>query len=151
MQMKGHGEKFGTKQHAAIVALLESQTLEEAAGKVGISPGTVSRWMKRDDFQAAYRKARREVFEIGLSRLQALSVDAVQALKRNLTCGRPMAEIRAASAILEHARHGAEILDVADRLAALESNKPKMDFSQLTNEEWQTFKALRAKLKAASG
>lgn len=151
MQMKGHGEKFGTKQHAAIVALLESQTLEEAAGKVGISPSTVARWMKRDDFQAAYRKARQEVFEIGLSRLQTLSVDAVQALKRNLTCGRPTAEIRAAGVILEHARHGVEILDVADRLAALEARKPKLDFSQLTNSEWETFKALRAKLKAASG
>lgn len=148
--MKGHGEKFGTKYHAAIVALLESQTVEEAAGKVGVSPSTVARWMKREDFQAAYRKARREVFEIGLSRLQALSVDAVQALKRNLTCGRPMAEIRAAVAVLQFGTQGAELLDVADRLAALEASATnRLDLSKLSDAEWETYKRLRQKMRAA--
>lgn len=108
------------KLHLAVLALLECGQIDQAAKKIGVSVSTFQRLMKTEPFQTAYADARQQVFEIGLSRLQALSVEAVQALKRNLTCGRPMAEIRAAGVILEHARHGAELMDILDRLTALE-------------------------------
>jgi len=111
----------GKKLHQAVLALLECGQIEEAAKKSGVSVSTFQRLMKTDAFGALYADARRQVYEIGLSRLQALTGDAIRALKRNLTCGRPLAEIRAAIGILEHARHGAELLDLAERIAKLEA------------------------------
>lgn len=116
----GHGAKLHSKREAAIVALLQTGSIEEAAEQTGVSVSTLSRWMKREEFQTRYRAARQRTFEAGLSRLQALISHAITTLKRNLDCGRPMAEIRAASAILTHATAGAELLDVLDRLTDLE-------------------------------
>jgi hypothetical protein len=46
---------------------------------------------------------------------------AVETLGRNLACGRPTAENRAAVAILEQATRGVELLDLAARVEALEA------------------------------
>lgn len=119
--MTGSTEKVHPKRDLAILTLLETGSLEATAKKIGVGYSTLTRWMQSDAFRTAYADARQQVFQVGLSRLQALSVEAVHALKRNLKCGRPMAEIRAASAILQFGTHGAELLDIADRLATLES------------------------------
>jgi hypothetical protein len=50
------------KEDRIIVALLEHPTLEKAAAAIGISDVTVWRWMKRPEFQEAYRNARRKSF-----------------------------------------------------------------------------------------
>ena len=118
--MTGHGSKFQPKREAAILALLETGSLEEAAKKIGVGTSTLGRWLRRDDFQALYRTARQRAFEAGLSRLHALTGQAVETLHRNLTCGRPSVEIRAAAAILEHAQGAAVLLDLQERLAQLE-------------------------------
>ena len=52
--MKGHGQKFTRKMHHAVIALLQSPTVEGAAGLCGVSESTLSRWIKRSDFQDAY-------------------------------------------------------------------------------------------------
>lgn len=114
------GKKFSHRYDKAILALLSEPTLELAAKKAGIGAATLQRWLRHPDFEHAYRLARRRMFEAGLSRLQALIGEAVTTLQKNLTCGRPTAEIRAASAILMHATAGAELLDILDRLTDLE-------------------------------
>ncbi len=45
---------------------------------------------------------------------------AVEALTRNLTCGVPPSEIAAAKAIIDQAVKGVELVDLAERVAALE-------------------------------
>lgn len=118
---KGHGSQFHTKREAAVLALLELGHVEEAAKKIGVSVSTLARWMKTEAFQSVYAEARRQVFEIGLSRLQALSGEAIETLRCNLTATRPMIQVRAATAILLHATRAAELLDITDRLAKLEA------------------------------
>ena len=100
--MRGHGQKLTRKQESVISALLSEPTHADAARKANISEATLSRWLARDDFQAAYKAAKRRIVDDAVGRLSALSTAAVDALQRNLCCGKPAAEIRSAVAILGH-------------------------------------------------
>src|SRR5688500_9959111 len=99
--MKGHGEKLSRKKEFAILALLQEPTLQQAAERCGLSAATLWRWLQNPEFQQACRSARREAFHTALARLSQLSNEAVLTLHRNLTCGMPATQIRAAVAILE--------------------------------------------------
>ena len=118
--MKGHGQKFTRKMHHAVSALLQSPTVEAAAGLCGVSESTLSRWIKRSDFQDVYTQARRELVQRSLSSLQTALVEALDALKRNLVCGLPAIEVRAASALLDQSLRATELLGIEARLDALE-------------------------------
>jgi len=118
--MKGHGQKFTRKMHHAVSALLQSPTVEAAAGLCGVSESTLSRWIKRSDFQDVYTQARRELVQRSLSSLQTALVEALDALKRNLACGLPAIEVRAASALLDQSLRATELLGIEARLDALE-------------------------------
>lgn len=50
-QMTGHGAKFGRKMEEAIIALLTTRTVEEAARVVGVSTKTLLCWMKEPEFE----------------------------------------------------------------------------------------------------
>jgi hypothetical protein len=118
--MKGHGEKLSRKEEQAIVALLQLPTLRDAASSLGISDVTLWRWLQRPDFMERYRAARRQVVEGALANLQQATSEAAATLQRNLTCGVPSVEIRAAVAILDQAVKAVELLDIEERVAALE-------------------------------
>ena len=72
--------KFGRKQEEAIAALLSQRNVEEAARAVGISTRTLLRWLKVQEFQAAYREARRAVHAQSIARLQQATSAAVSTL-----------------------------------------------------------------------
>jgi len=78
--MTGHGAKFGRKKEEAIIALLTHRNVEEAAKAVGLSPKTLFRWMQDLEFDADYRKARRDSFHQAVARLQQASGAAVTTL-----------------------------------------------------------------------
>jgi hypothetical protein len=119
--LNGHGNKLNRKQEAVIAFLLVEATVEQAAAKAGVGYRTLRGWMALPDFQAAYRSARRIVLENAIAGLQRTTADAVKALMRNLTCGEPGPEIRAAQIVLELAFKGAELLEMEERLQALEA------------------------------
>ena len=75
--MVGHGAKFGRKKEEAISALLMQRNVEEAARAVGVSTSTLVRWMREPQFDADYRKARRNAFGQSVARLQQGSSAAV--------------------------------------------------------------------------
>jgi hypothetical protein len=112
--------KLRRKGQAAIAALLTEPTHAAAAAKAGISEATLHRWLRRPRFLRSYRAARRRVVELAVSHLQQGSVEAVDALRRGLKCGNPLAEIRAAQLVLEQAFRGAELLDLVERVEELE-------------------------------
>jgi len=118
--MKGHGQKFTRTMHHAVIALLQSPTIEGAAGLCGVSESTLSRWIKRSDFQDVYTQARSELVQRSLSSLQTASIEALDALKRNLACGLPAIEVRAASALLDQSLRATELAGLEARLDALE-------------------------------
>ena len=55
-----------------------------------------------------------------LSSLQTASIEALDALKRNLACGLPAIEVRAASALLDQSLRATELAGLEARLDALE-------------------------------
>jgi hypothetical protein len=86
-----------------------------------VSSRTLERWLSENsEFVAEYRAARRRVVEGSIGRLQEATTEAVDCLKRNLTCGKPHTETRAALGILEHATKAVEIYDLELRLQELE-------------------------------
>jgi hypothetical protein len=113
------------KQTAAALALLTEGTKEKAAARVGVSVATLRRWEKDPAFLDAVRAARRRVVEDTVSGLQAACAEAVAALARNLTCGKPAAEIRAAEVILDRAAKGVELVDLIAEVEELKKLLPQ--------------------------
>jgi transposase-like protein len=79
--MSGHGQKLSRKEEAAISALLTQATLAEVASIAGIGESTLRRWLQRDDFQAAYRRARLETVSQAVAHVQRVSSEAVKTLR----------------------------------------------------------------------
>ena len=127
--MTGHGAKFGRKKEEAIVALLTTRTVEEAARAVGVSTKTLLRWMKEPEFDTAYRAAKRAAFGQSIARLHQLTSAAVTTLgKVMLEPGTPPAtRVRAADSILNHTTKAIEIEEIEARVAALEVAAQKTD------------------------
>jgi hypothetical protein len=115
------------KREQAIAALLAEPTHAAAAAKAGIAEATLQRWLKRPDFLAAYRQARRRVVETALGRLQQATGKAVDALERNLSCGHAATEVRAALGILEHSTRATELVDLMERVETLERRAAEAD------------------------
>ena len=102
------------------MALLQAPTVEAAAEICGVSESTLSRWLKRSDFQDIYKQARSELVQRSLSSLQTASIEAIDGLKRNVACGLPAIEVRAASALLNQSLRATELVGIDARLDALE-------------------------------
>ena len=122
--MIGHGEKLTRKHEEAITALLGQPTIGDAAKQVGIGEATMRRWMKLEDFLAAYRAARRQAVENAIGQLQAAAGKAVETLVSCLEAEGDSLRLRAAVAILDQANRGMELLDLECRLSALEAAQP---------------------------
>src|SRR5262245_56217950 len=114
------GSKLTRKQEAVIAALLTEPTHAAAAAKAGVGEATLQRWLLLPAFQAAYRLARRSIVEAAIGRLQLSTGKAVEALERNLTCGHPGSEIRAALGLLDQAVKAVELIDLVERVDTLE-------------------------------
>jgi transposase-like protein len=114
------GSKQNRKRAAAIAALLTQGTVADAAKVAGLGEKTLRRWMAAPGFTAEYALARQRVIEGAVGALQQASAEAVATLRRNLTAGVPSVEVRAALGIITQAFRGAELLDLAQRIAALE-------------------------------
>lgn len=136
--MAGHGEKLSRKKELALVALLASSTLPEAAAKVGVHERTLFRWLKNPDFKATYRRLRRECVEAATAKLQKGMEEAVNCLMeiltaketkffqkdgkvtdaRNVVAWGP--RLGAAKSILELALKASELEDLEKRVTELE-------------------------------
>ena len=120
--MAGHGTKLGRKREDAIAGLLSQRNVDEAARAAGVGARTLWRWLQDPEFQAAYRKARREAFGQSIARLQqGTSAAATTLLKTMIDPVTPASvRVRAAEAIFNHAAKAIEIEDIEARVAELE-------------------------------
>jgi hypothetical protein len=100
----------------ALAALLTEPTIAAAAKKSGLGERTLRAWLKTPIFGAAFKDRCRAILDAATSALSAAMPDAVECLRRNLTCGNPAVEIRAAAAILGHGVRAAELMGVVKRL-----------------------------------
>jgi hypothetical protein len=92
--------KLRRKTEAAVAALLTEPTHAAAAARAGVAESTLHRWLRRPEFQAAYRAARERVVDEAVGQLQRAAGEAVATLRANLAGPRPADQIRAAVAIL---------------------------------------------------
>ena len=110
-----------------IDALLSTSTITEAAKQAGVAEATVYRYLRDETFKNEYRNARRDVVENTIGQLQGATAQAVETLTKNLACGNPSAEIRAAQLIIETSYKGFELIDLQMRLEILEAEQEKLD------------------------
>jgi len=121
-------QKINQKQEQAIVALLETSTVAQAAKRAGISGRTLLRWKKQDDFQAAFRAARRKLLSQAIARLQQETGEAVKTLHAVMKGKFPAnAKVAAARLILDWAFKGAEIEDLKVRMKELEDRFERIE------------------------
>jgi len=121
-KMAVNGRNLTPKQEEAILALLTTTNVEQAARAVKIGPRTLYRWQQEPVFDKAYRKARRDGFGQGTARLQQASGAAVSSiLKIMLDPQAPAStKLRAAELVLTHGARAIEIEDVEARVSELE-------------------------------
>ncbi|MDB5310339.1 MAG: hypothetical protein JWO38_4541 [Gemmataceae bacterium] len=98
--------KMTEKAEVVIAALLTEPTHAAAAARAGIGEATVQRCLRKKSFLRLYRAARRRVVEAAIGQVQQLTSEAVQVFRRNLTCGVPAVELRAAALVLAQAIKG---------------------------------------------
>ena len=102
--------------------MLSQPTISAAAESVGVGESTLRRWLKGEDFLAAYRAARREAGSQAMGHLQGACSVAVLALTDiSQDVNSPAsARVSAAKSILELALKGVELEDLAVRVEELE-------------------------------
>lgn len=107
------------RRERAISALLTSPTITAAATACGVGESTLRKWLRQPKFSAAYADARKAVLTQVIGGLVSATADALTALRRNLTCGQPGAEVRAAVALIDAAVRGEEMLLALGQLAEM--------------------------------
>ncbi len=120
--MSRSGKKLGRKQEAAILALLSSRNIDDAARTAGVNPRTLYRWMKESEFDAAYRAAKRDVYLQSVARLHQMTSAAVSTLGKVMVDPKtpPSTRVRAADSILNHTAKAIELEDLEARVTELE-------------------------------
>jgi hypothetical protein len=115
--------KLTAKQERAIKALLSEPTTKDAAVEAKVSEATLRRWLKDAAFSASYREARNQLLETTLTWLQQASGEAVDTLKEVMAdkMAKGSERVSAAKAVLEMALKARDVLEVEERLAALEA------------------------------
>ncbi|MGE0601399.1 MAG: hypothetical protein AB7J35_18285 [Dehalococcoidia bacterium] len=102
------------------MALIETTSVEEAVQESGVSRATLFRWRNDPHFATALESARRALYDAALDEVREAVGVAVETLKRNLSCGNPSVEVRAASALVELGFRAKEVMDFEERVARLE-------------------------------
>jgi hypothetical protein len=104
----------------ALVALLNTSNVAEAAKGSGISQRSLFRFLADEGFARRLREARARAMEQAIADLQTTATDAVSCLRRNLECGQPSVEVRAAATLMDLALRAREQMELGLRVSELE-------------------------------
>jgi hypothetical protein len=115
-------EKLTAKQERALVALLSTGGIKEAAELCAVNESTLWRWLQLPTFQTRYRAARRQVVETAIAQLQQDCSIAVRVLREVAEDREAPASARvsAAKTILEQSVSGIQLMDLQERIENLE-------------------------------
>jgi hypothetical protein len=127
--LNGHGEKLSRRQELLIAALLETDTLAQAAERARVSTATIRRWMQLPQFRAAYQRAKRDLIEAATNRLLKTMGKAAQKLESVMDDPKaPLGwQVSAATRILDRGRWAYETDDLAERIAQLEDQQQRRE------------------------
>ena len=124
--MRDVQRKLTPKQERALVALLSTGTVRDAAELCKISEASLFRFLQVPEFQRRYREARRQLVETAIAQLQSDCSIAVKTLREIAEDTKAPAGSRVAAArtILEQSINAVEIMDLQERIERLEELLP---------------------------
>jgi transposase-like protein len=106
-----------TRQHRAIIALLQNITVAAAAHESGVAESTLYRWLRESLFRSEFRKQRRVFFERTIGLAQRASTSAIAEVIAIMQHSESdFTRLAAAKVVLDLARE----TDIEQRLEALE-------------------------------
>jgi hypothetical protein len=111
--------RLSARQERGVAALLAHGSIAAAARSINVHERTMRTWLKQQAFASALREARAQLLQQGVNTLHALLGASAAALARNLGCGVPSVEVRAACAAFDNVYRGVEVLDLAGQVAEL--------------------------------
>jgi DNA-binding transcriptional MerR regulator len=123
MSAAGDDAKLSANQEQALAALLATPTITAAAGRCGLNERTIRRYLEEPEFERRYTEARDHLLDQSIFALQKLGVAAVAVLGRNFEAENRHVQIRAAKTVLDTMLRGVELVEIQERLQALESEE----------------------------
>ena len=114
---------LNAKSEKMLLAVLTCPTFTEAAKTAGVSIQSLYRAMAEEDFKAAYAQARKDAVTQAIGSLQQAAGKATETLLSIMQAedAPTSSRLSAARSVLEYAFKGAELLDMEERIAALEA------------------------------
>jgi hypothetical protein len=106
---------------AIVLALAAGGSVAGAARHAGCSEKTIRRRLADEKFREQVRRMRGELLERAIGRLSALGVKSADKLNELMDCDRKQVQLGAARAVLEYLFRGTELLEVEERLQAVEA------------------------------
>jgi len=116
-------DKLSSDQRRAILALISTKSVAEAAKQSKVGQRTLWRWLGNPDFKGELVAAEGELIDSATRRLlqlQAGAIDTVETLMNDQLV-RHSVRLRAAQTVLDHLLKLRELRNVEARLAALEA------------------------------
>lgn len=99
-----------------LLLLASGMSIRRAADKSGFSSATISRKLADNEFQARLNKLRSTILDRAVSRLIAISIQAVNTLHKLLTSDKDSIKLQAAKTVLENLLKANEAIVVNQRL-----------------------------------
>ena len=120
--MRGWIARKSKTREKIIAGLLANTTVRATSQAVGISEATIYRYLKDADFKQEYERKRREMMADNCHMLQASMNRAVTELVAIIEDDEtaPQVRLNAIDMLLRHAYKQTEIVDILERLDALE-------------------------------
>jgi hypothetical protein len=129
--MESSVEKLSARKEAALRALLNHKTLEQAADSCNVNVRTLRRWMRNKKFLARYRHEQDALLTSTVDLLRAESASAVATLASiaNNANTAPGAGVRvsACKALLDFGFKGVELHALAERVSQLEQKQREQE------------------------
>jgi len=118
---------LSVKQTRALALLLQLDSPTDVAKKLGVQPATLSRWMAEPIFVGYLNDAKRQLLSAATTRLCSFACEAVDTLAKIMRDERAphTARVSACRVILEHARSGVDLDDLAERVRVIEAHDKK--------------------------
>lgn len=110
-----------TRYKAATELLASGLPRQQVLAHLGISSSTLTRWSSDPRFQEMLQERQQAISSDLSLRIVPAIVKSINSLQRNLECGRPQIEVRAAAELAELALRLNEMLMLSARIEVLEA------------------------------